>query len=315
MQHKIRINDLARELEVKSKEILDVLLKVGVTEKKTHSSSIEVDQAERVKKYYQEHEPSAGRSARVAPAPDEFKPKIDLSHISKPGDVLKAITQRAAQPAAPPRQVAPPSHAVPTRSAVTPPSAVPPKPAPPLTATASTQPATAVEPKPAPRFITPQSVARPPAAVIVRPKPPAPPAAPATHASTVSEAAKPIEATIQDQVAVLDEPETAVAPETLAPEIVAEIESAHAGPVSQARPAAPATPSVQPGVRPAQPAAAARRLIVPQTGPRPVYLAPARAATPPRAVMPERGKPIFQRPRPGMPPAGGSRHSSAGAAG
>ena len=305
MQHKIRINDLARELEVKSKEILDVLLKVGVTEKKTHSSSIEVDQAERVKKYYQEHEPSAGRSARVAPAPDEFKPKIDLSHISKPGDVLKAITQRAAQPAAPPRQVAPPSHAVPTRSAVTPPSAVPPKPAPPLTATASTQPATAVEPKPAPRFITPQSVARPPAAVIVRPKPPAPPAAPATHASTVSEAAKPIEATIQDQVAVLDEPETAVAPETLAPEIVAEIESAHAGPLSQARPAAPATPSGQPGVRPAQPAAAARRLIVPQTGPRPVYLAPARAATPPRAVMPERGKPIFQRPRPGMPPAGG----------
>ncbi|MFZ0312057.1 MAG: translation initiation factor IF-2 N-terminal domain-containing protein, partial [Candidatus Korobacteraceae bacterium] len=109
MQHKIRINDLARELEVKSKEILDVLLKVGVTEKKTHSSSIEVDQAELVKKYYQEHEPSAGRSSRVAPAADEFKPKIDLSHISKPGDVLKAITQRAAQPAAPPRPVAPPS--------------------------------------------------------------------------------------------------------------------------------------------------------------------------------------------------------------
>jgi len=44
MQHKIRINDLARELEVKSKSILDVLLKVGVTEKKTHSSSIEEDE-------------------------------------------------------------------------------------------------------------------------------------------------------------------------------------------------------------------------------------------------------------------------------
>jgi len=38
---KIRINDLARELEVKSKTILDVLPIVGVTEKKTHSSSIE----------------------------------------------------------------------------------------------------------------------------------------------------------------------------------------------------------------------------------------------------------------------------------
>ena len=38
---KIRINDLARELEVKSKAILDVLGEVGVTEKKTHSSSVE----------------------------------------------------------------------------------------------------------------------------------------------------------------------------------------------------------------------------------------------------------------------------------
>ena len=32
---KVRINDLARELEVKSKAILDTLTLVGVTEKKT----------------------------------------------------------------------------------------------------------------------------------------------------------------------------------------------------------------------------------------------------------------------------------------
>src|SRR5271167_3889901 len=99
MLQKVRINDLARELEVKSKVILDLLIKVGVTEKKTHSSSIEVDEAERVKRYYAEHgEPGSAppsRSARAAA--DEFKPKIDLSHISKPGDVLKAITQKAAQ--------------------------------------------------------------------------------------------------------------------------------------------------------------------------------------------------------------------------
>ena len=89
---KIRINDLARELEVKSKAILDALVKVGVTEKKTHSSSIEVDEAERVKRYFAEHaEPGSGRSSRAAaPAADEFKPKIDLSHISKPGDVREA---------------------------------------------------------------------------------------------------------------------------------------------------------------------------------------------------------------------------------
>jgi translation initiation factor IF-2 len=37
---KVRINDLARELEVKSRSILDALTAVGVTEAKTHSSSI-----------------------------------------------------------------------------------------------------------------------------------------------------------------------------------------------------------------------------------------------------------------------------------
>ena len=46
---KIRINDLARELEVKSKAILDALPLVGVTEKKTHSSSIEDHEAEKVR--------------------------------------------------------------------------------------------------------------------------------------------------------------------------------------------------------------------------------------------------------------------------
>src|SRR5271166_1814515 len=108
MQQKVRINDLARELEVKSKVILDLLIKVGVTEKKTHSSSIEVDEAERVRKFYAEHGEGdgapAGRFAHAAK--DEFKPKIDLSHISKPGDVLKAITQKAAQPATPPHPAA-----------------------------------------------------------------------------------------------------------------------------------------------------------------------------------------------------------------
>ena len=46
---KIRINDLARVLEVKSREILEALTKVVVTEKKTHSSSREADEAERVR--------------------------------------------------------------------------------------------------------------------------------------------------------------------------------------------------------------------------------------------------------------------------
>ena len=46
---KVRINDLARELEVKSKAILDALTEVGVTEKKTHSSSLEEHEADKVR--------------------------------------------------------------------------------------------------------------------------------------------------------------------------------------------------------------------------------------------------------------------------
>src|SRR5215469_7845248 len=109
MQQKVRINDLARELEVKAKVILEILPKVGVAEKKTHSSSIEVDEAERVKKYYGEHgEPGAASTSRsTRTATDEFKPKIDLSHISKPGDVLKAITQKTAPPVTPARPAIP----------------------------------------------------------------------------------------------------------------------------------------------------------------------------------------------------------------
>src|ERR1041385_9187374 len=87
---KIRINDLARELEVKSKAILDVLEEVGVTEKKTHSSSLEADEAEKVRKHFAKSAaPSKDRGAHRAPAGDELKPKFDLSKISKPGDVLK----------------------------------------------------------------------------------------------------------------------------------------------------------------------------------------------------------------------------------
>ena len=89
---KIRINDLARELEVKSKAILDVREEVGVTEKKTHSSSLEEHEAEKVRAHFKgssDGHGSAKSSARSSrPEPEGIKTKIDLSHISKPGDVL-----------------------------------------------------------------------------------------------------------------------------------------------------------------------------------------------------------------------------------
>ena len=166
---KIRINDLARELEVKSKEILDSLTAVGVTEKKTHSSSLEDHEAELVRKHLRARSDaspgSAKPSSRAAQGEEEIKTKIDLSRISRPGDVLRAITQQkgAEQPVA--------------RPASKPPAAVPA-----AEAEASAAPATKAKPPksaaeapapPAPRIVTPASVAatyRPPSVVVTPPK-------------------------------------------------------------------------------------------------------------------------------------------------
>ena len=137
---KIRINDLARELEVKSKEILDVLTTVGVTEKKTHSSSLEDHEADLVRKHLRgrsESTPSSAKTSRSAREDDGIKTKIDLSDISRPGDVLRAITQQkgAAETPAPRPVVKPPVSAPAAEAkteapaASTAPKAMPPKPA------------------------------------------------------------------------------------------------------------------------------------------------------------------------------------------
>ncbi len=138
---KIRINDLARELEVKSREILDVLTTVGVTEKKTHSSSLEDFEADLVRKHLRgrsDAAPSAARSsARAAHGEEEIKTKIDLSHISRPGDVLRALTQQkeaaehpTAHPAVRPPTATPAMEAkAETPAAPVAPKAIPPKPA------------------------------------------------------------------------------------------------------------------------------------------------------------------------------------------
>ena len=140
---KIRINDLARELEVKSKSILDVLPEIGVTEKKSHSSSLEDHEAEKVRARLRASSAAqtSSRSSRPSRADaDEIKTKIDLSHISKPGDALKAIISKqqpssaveaplaaAPPPAKPVVSAAPPAATTPTPRPPTPPPAAPPK--------------------------------------------------------------------------------------------------------------------------------------------------------------------------------------------
>ena len=177
MQQKIRINDLARELEVKSKVILDLLIKVGVTEKKTHSSSIEVDEAERVKKYYAEHgEPGSSSTRSLARAVGRVQAQdrpVAYLQARRRVEGDHAEGRPACRPRARARLQPTPSlrrsrrWLLPRRyrhdrlAVVAKPPAV---------AASAAQAAPVETPKPAPRFITPQSVARPPAAIIIPPK-------------------------------------------------------------------------------------------------------------------------------------------------
>ncbi|HXA06012.1 MAG TPA: translation initiation factor IF-2 [Bryobacteraceae bacterium] len=61
--NKIRINVLARELEVKAHELIDKLPELGVTEKKTHSSSVDDDVADKLRQIF------GGAGARASAEP------------------------------------------------------------------------------------------------------------------------------------------------------------------------------------------------------------------------------------------------------
>ena len=274
---KVRINDLARELEVKSRAILDTLPLVGVTEKKTHSSSLEEHEAEKVRVYIRsaaEGSSSGSKSgARQVRGEEEIKTKIDLSHISRPGDVLKAITQQkeAVAPPVAPRAVPPPvTHAPVAQPPVEKPAAAPPA--------AVSHPATVAP-----------TVAKPAVSA---------PAAPVTApAGTPVVTARPV---------VAPPPSGPIAPPQVAPP------ARPAAPSAPPFSAAPAAPVVSASTAPAAPVAAkpviapppAPRMIVPQTGPRPVYKAPVRPSAPPPPVQP--GVPIggAMRAAPGRPVPG-----------
>src|ERR1700731_1492221 len=87
----IRINELARELEVKAKAIIDYLPEAGVTEKKTHSSSIDVAAAEIVRAHF--------RKLAKAEAAAEARAEADKAAREA---AAKAARLRPAAPVAPP---------------------------------------------------------------------------------------------------------------------------------------------------------------------------------------------------------------------
>jgi translation initiation factor IF-2 len=342
---KVRINILARELEVKSQKVLDVLAELGLATGKTHSSSLEEHEADMVRAHFAHGSHAAG--AQTSRGAQVFAPKIDLSHISKPGDVLKAIqAKKQEQEAAARRSHAPAAKAAPAQpaaavKAVVAPDqpAVPSKPAP-----VKPQPRKIVpQPRSAPPIVvvppppTPAIATRPPAgpvvakapAVAVAPPhpvvaavPPAvtvvvkPPAAPVVHESHPPAAEKPAAVT----PAVAPTPAVAVA-EASTKTVPTEPAVKAVTPAPAAKPAAPTVADSSKEENPAMPAPAtapapaahpatrakgqvhtaatpARRLVMPQTGPRPVYKAP--PPPPPSAagaavgIIP-RGRPIFDR--------------------
>src|SRR5438132_428412 len=95
--NQVRINELARELEVKAKAIIDLLPGYGVTEKKTHSSSIPADVAEKVRKKIQ--------GAAEAEAQEEAAAKAEKE--AKDAAAKAARMRPVAPTAAPPVSVAP----------------------------------------------------------------------------------------------------------------------------------------------------------------------------------------------------------------
>jgi len=392
---KVRINDLARELEVKSKAILDVLTVVGVTEKKTHSSSLEAEEAERVRGALTR---GSSRAPRADVRREPERPSIDLSRVSKPGDVLRAIQERqaantaqSARPAvaaAPPQRpvAGPPPSALPTSfgqrtgAVASAPASVSVRPvapaasasiAAPITVTSAAPVAVPVAFQASPASVVPEAPkAAPPAPASTIPSTPQASSAPA-RPSTPAPAPRPFG---QAQAEGRPAPRRIVplprqAPQIIAPPAIAAkppsgpvvarppaggvaprpaiASSAPSAPVVVARPPVAATASVTaalpptpvappvaavpaPAPEPEAPAIAApaapeifaapvRRVIMPQTGPRPVYTAPVPVArpVPPPSSAPnmgagagpggpgsvQRGRPIFDR-RPGGPPTG-----------
>ena len=258
---KVRINDLAREMEVKSKQILDVLAELGLDSGKTHSSSLEDYEAEKVRAQFERGSRSSGQSA-AAPsrASQVITPKIDLSHVSKPGDALKAVLaakqkeeQAARQsrlPIAPARIPQPPAPARPTapaaavaaapqparpepRRIVPQPRSAPPIVVPPAPPAIASRPPTGpvVAKAPAGAVVAPRPVvvvAPPPAAVVV--KPPVAPGAPPAHAAT------PTPAPHEDQPRAAEQPAAPLVAASVAAELIATTASA-----------APPLPAVEPG--------------------------------------------------------------------
>src|SRR5215467_2137359 len=122
--NQVRINELARELEVKAKAIIDLLPGFGVTEKKTHSSSIPEDVAAKVRRAIQ-----GQGEADVAPAPpvvEKPAPVAAKPAAPRPAPPAPPVAPHAAPPAAAKPVAPPPAAPIPIAPVATPPAAAKP---------------------------------------------------------------------------------------------------------------------------------------------------------------------------------------------
>jgi translation initiation factor IF-2 len=170
--NQVRINELARELEVKAKAIIDLLPGYGVTEKKTHSSSIPADVAEKVRKNLQGAAEAEAQVEATAKAEKEAKDAAAKAARMRPSAPV-AQPQASVAPAA----VKPSAPAVPVVPVAKPMAPEAPAAAAPV-APKAPAPVPAVLP-PAGKPAAPATTA--PAATPIRP--PAPAGAPATPAA------------------------------------------------------------------------------------------------------------------------------------
>jgi translation initiation factor IF-2 len=284
--NQIRINELARDLEVKAKAIIDYLPEIGVTEKKTHSSSIEVAAAEKVKKHFQQladaeaaaekaaiadkaAKEAAARAARMRPAAPAAKPGAPAAAAPATAPAIPGA-KPVGVPGAP-VAAQPSAGAVPGKPFVQRP-VVPPPPAAPGTSPVPTRPAVPAAP-PTPIAAKPAA----PGAAPVAGKPPVPPAGPQRGVPLHQQAKPPYP------------PASPRAPQ--------QMRTGAAG--AQGRPMRPGQPI---GQRPGQPSGPPGRYPQRPTGPggRPP-MRPGQRAGSPGALPPpmpgkaEPGKPIYER--------------------
>ena len=282
MAKKIRVYELARELGLTNKEALDLCIDLGIGVK-SHSSSIEDAQADRVRRKADQ------LGLRRDVAPEEPEP-------AKPARASRAEAAAPVATAAPPAPAAPavaaPAVAAPAATttappapplAPTPPAATPGEPTPVAPAAAAARPAAATAPRENPRLITSRGE---PAAPPVRPSPPPPRPAPSAGGGP----------------AVGAPPSPRPAPPRHGPS------GAPGGPPSAGgpggpRPSPPPVASPPPGSRPAT--SATGRPIPPPPGARPPTSASGKPIPPPPGRGPR--PPLSPTGRPIPPPPGGGR--------